>query len=143
MKLLELPHTPTEMIHRLLQPILTMEKGNGQPAQDNKDGWRMMSAQLSRWQEAPHTLEDDGVEPPGVAVLARAEVVAGALSAAGVEPPDTFIPNGDGGLVLRWRAGQRAWWIELDGDGSMEAYLMHNGKLVWRHSLHEEHPESE
>jgi hypothetical protein len=143
MKLLELPRTPTEMIHRLLQPILSMEKVNGESGQGVKTSWRQISAKLTAWKKVPQELEDDGVEPLGPGVLARAEVVAEALSAACVEPPDTFVPNGDGGLVLRWRVGQRAWWIELDGDGSMEACLMHNGKLVWRHAIHEDPLESE
>lgn len=137
MKLLELPHTLSEKIDRLLQPILASGPVNGSAGEHQHNGWQTVVEQLRRWTHDPRQLDDEGVEAPTSEVLAMAAAVAEVLRDAGVEPPDKLVPNGDGGIVFRWRSGQRAWSIELDSDGSLESYLLQQGKLVWRHSLHE------
>ncbi len=137
MKLLELPHTLSEKIGRLLQPILAIGPVTGSAGGDEHNAWETVVEQLRRWTGDPRQLSDEGVEAPTSEVLATAAAMADVLRDAGVEPPDHLIPNGDGGIVFRWRSGQRAWSIELDSDGSLESYLLQQGKLVWRHSLHE------
>ena len=59
------------------------------------------------------------------------------LRDTGVEAPQHVVPNGDGGIVFRLRSGPQVLSLELDGDGSVESYLLRGGKLVWRHALHE------
>ncbi len=137
MKLLELPHTLSEKISRLLLPIRAAEPATTPLGPERQDRWRMVLEQLGRWKSDPSQLEDEDVEAPTSQVLVASVAVAEALRDTGVEPPDAVVPNGDGGLVFRWRMAQRAWSIELEGDGTIESYLMHQGKLVWRHSLHE------
>jgi hypothetical protein len=137
MKLLELPHTLSEKIDRLLQPILASGPVTGSAGEEQHNGWQAIVEQLCRWTRDPAQLSDEEVEAPTSEVLAMATAVAEVLRDAGVEPPDHLVPNGDGGIVFRWRSGQRAWSIELDSDGSLESYLLQQGKLVWRHSLHE------
>ncbi len=142
MKLLELPHTLAEKIERLLQPILLVDTVSGRPREGEPDVWRAVEQRLDQWQQDPESLADEGMAAPSRQVLALASTVAEVLSGSGIEPPDAVIPNGDAGVVFRWRAGKRAWSIELDSDGSLEAYLLHEGKLVWRHALHEAPRES-
>jgi hypothetical protein len=141
MRLLELPQTLSEEIERLLQPILAADGLTRSSGADEEAAWRAVVAQLTDWRRDPQQLADDGVEPPTAGLLEAAGTVAEVLLNTGVEPPNTLITNGDGGIVFRWRSDERVWTIELDSDGSIESSLMLNGRLVWRHSLHELAPE--
>ena len=64
--------------------------------------------------------------------------VAKVLRDQNVESPDRVVPNGDGGIVFRWRSGNFTWSLELDADGSLETSLMDHDSLLCRHSLHTE-----
>ena len=136
MKLLELPHTLSGKIERLLRPILEARSVD-EPISDNaEDGWRTVLEQLGDWQRDPDQLADEGVEAPTSEVLDVASPVAEVLRDTGIEPPQHVVPNGDAGIVFRWRSAQQVLSLELDSDGSVESYLLHRGKLVWRHVLH-------
>jgi hypothetical protein len=137
MKLLELPQTLSEKIERLLQPILAADGLTGPSGADERAAWQIVVHQLADWRRDPRGLADEGVEPPTARLIEAAAAVAEMLCNGGVESPDTLVTNGDGGIVFRWRSGQRTWTIELDSDGSIESSLMLGGKLVWRHSLHD------
>jgi len=69
-------------------------------------------------------------------MLRLAMDVAAVLRDRNVEAPDRVIPNGDGGIVFRWRSCDFTWSLELEADGSMETSLMEENRLVCRHSLH-------
>ena len=69
-------------------------------------------------------------------MLRLAMDVAAVLRDRNVEAPDRVIPNGDGGIVFRWRSRDFTWSLELEADGSMETSLMEVNRLVCRHSLH-------
>ena len=69
-------------------------------------------------------------------MLRLAMDVAAVLRDRNVEAPDRVIPNGDGGIVFRWRSCDFTWSLELEADGSMETSLMEEDRLVCRHSLH-------
>ena len=137
MKLLELPRKLPEKIDRLLRPILEARSAHGRFADDAEDAWRTVLDQFADWQRDPDQLADEGVEAPTSDVLAVANEVAEVLRDTGVEAPQHVVPNGDGGIVFRWRSGPQVLSLELDGDGSVESYLLRGGKLVWRHALHE------
>lgn len=137
MKLLELPHTLSEKISRLLLPIRATEAATVPLGPERQDQWRRVLEQLSLWRSNPGLLADEGVEAPAIDVLSASVAVAEALRDTDVEPPDGVVPNGDAGVVFLWRVAQRTWSIELESDGSIESYLVQEGKLVWRHSLHE------
>src|SRR5437867_6844152 len=117
MKLLELPHTLSEKVERLLQPILAGGRAAGSAGEVQRSAWQLVVDQLHHWAGDPRQLADEGVEAPTSEVLAMAAAVADVLRDAGIDPPDSLVPNGDGGIVFRWRSGQRAWSIELDSDG--------------------------
>ena len=137
MNLLEMPHTLSEKVERLLQPILAADGLSRPNGAGEEAAWQAVLEQLADWRRAPQQLADEGVEPPTAALFEAAGTVGEMLSNGGVEPPDTLVTNGDGGIVFRWRPDQRVWTIELDSDGSIESSLMLHGKLVWRHSLYD------
>ncbi len=140
MKLAELPDTLAEKVGCLIRPILPPDptahgrKVAAVPGAQSR--WRALFGQLADWRSAPDQVADEGVVPPPQPLVACAEDVAEALFAAGVEPPDNLLTNGDGGVVFRWRLPGRTWSIELDVDGSVESSLMCGSRLLWRHSIH-------
>ena len=139
MKVLEVPQTLPEKIDYLLQPVLPREAKRRPLSQAEIAAWReIIDNRLSAWARDPQQLADEGIEAPGVPMLQLAMDVARALYDQRVEAPDRVIPNGDGGMVFRWRSGDFTWSLELDADGSMETSLMEHNKLVCRHSLHSE-----
>jgi len=142
MKIIELPDTLAERIGCLIRPVL-------QPnhlSKDEKDiidtdlrgRWQTVMLELAKWKSDPVQLEDEGVIAPTVALVAVAEDVADALCGYAVDPPDTLLTNGDGGIVLRWRLPDRTWSIEIDVDGSIESSLFTSSQLLWRHSIHQD-----
>jgi len=104
---------------------------------DGEHEWREVFSQLEEWRSAPSSLEDDGVEAPLERIIRGAEETGLSLKEQGVSSPESVLPDGDGGVVFRWSQKNSSWTIEFDSDGSIESYLMHDGRLVRRHSLHQ------
>ena len=139
MQLAELPDKLTERIGCLIQPVLpTHQTRDHCPHVSELRGrWQPIKLQLAGWKSNPDQLEDEGVVAPTREIVALAEDVAEALCGHGVDPPDTVLNNGDGGIVMRWRLLGRTWSIELDLDGSIESSLLVSNRLLWRHSIHQ------
>ncbi len=83
-------------------------------------------------------MSDEGIEGPSIATIRLAEKTARVLRDCNVEVPDRVVPNGDGGIVFRWRSGDFTWSLDLDADGSLETSLVERENLLCRHSLHAE-----
>jgi hypothetical protein len=139
MKLIELPDTLAERIGCLIQPVLRPDQTRRESADMDLQGkWQTVNSQLAGWKCDPDQLEDEGVRALSYELVEAAEEVAEALRGHGVDPPDTLVTNGDGGIVMRWRLSGRTWSIELDSDGSIESSLMVGSRLLWRHSIHQD-----
>ncbi len=100
--------------------------------------WQTVMTQLANWKSNPEQLEDEGLLAPTTVLVAVVEDVAEVLCSHAVDPPDTLLTNGDGGIVLRWRLSGRTWSIEMDVDGSIESSLLAGSQLLWRHSIHQD-----
>jgi hypothetical protein len=128
-----------DKIDYLLQPVLARPTQREPLSESEKAAWHeLISQQLASWSRDPEQLGDDGVVAPTVGIIALAIDTARALRDQRVESPDRVVPNGDGGIVFRWRSGDLTWSLELDTDGSMETSLVDRDSLVCRHSLHAE-----
>ena len=139
MKVLDFPQTLPERIDYLLQPVVTRSASREVLPEAEVKAWQeLMDGQLSSWARDPEQLSDDGIEAPCVGTVQLAMSIARVLRDQNVEPPDRVVPNGDGGIVFRWRSGNFTWSLELDADGSLESSLMEHDNLLCRHSLHTE-----
>ncbi|MDP6110622.1 MAG: hypothetical protein QF437_13405 [Planctomycetota bacterium] len=128
---------PAESLHDrasyLIQGIVDIPL----PAAGEQDGWGDAFRQLAAWKSDSSLLEDEGVESPQKRIVRSAEETGLSLKEHGISSPERVVPDGDGGIAFRWRQGPSSWTIEFDSDGSIESYLMHEGRLIRRHSLHE------
>ena len=139
MKVLDFPQTLPERIDYLLQPVVTRPATRKRLGEAEIAAWQELTdKQFSSWVRDPEQLSDDGVEAPSVGMVQLAMNIAKVLREQNVEAPDRVVPNGDGGIVFRWRTGDFTWSLELDVDGSLETSLMEHDNLMCRHSLHSE-----
>ena len=139
MKVLEFPQTLAERIDYLLQAVVARPTTRDTLPEAEIAAWQeLMDEQFSSWAKDPEQLSDDGIEAPSVAMVQLAMSIARVLRDQNVEAPDRVVPNGDGGIVFRWRSGDFTWSLELDVDGSLETSLMEQDDLLCRHSLHTE-----
>ena len=139
MKVLDFPQTLPERIDYLLQPVVIRPTARELLPAAEIAAWQdLMDKQFSSWASDPEQLGDDGIEAPSVEIVRLARDVATVLREQNVESPDRVVPNGDGGIVFRWRFGDFTWSLEVEADGSLESSLMEHDSLLCRHSLHTE-----
>jgi hypothetical protein len=138
MKLLETPITLSEKVRYLTEAIVEGDSLEGPLKPENQAAWQRVLDKLAVWDGNPHELEDEDFEVPVPSALRLASAVAGVMRERGIDSPQTVVPNGDGGLVFRWRSGETAWTMEFESDGSIDSSLVRNGKLIRRHSLHDD-----
>lgn len=136
MPVLEVPQTLPERIAYLLHPVMELETAHAPLSETHAVAWQELIVQLSAWARDPQQLSDEDIEAPSGRMLQLAMDVAAVMRDRNVEAPDRMVPNGDGGMVFRWRSREFTWSLELDVDGSMETSLMEENKLVSRHCLH-------
>ena len=137
MKVLEFPRTLPERIDYLLQPVGMRPTERELLSEAEIAAWReLVDEKFLLWASHPEQLSDDGLVAPTVGNIQLAMNIAIVLRDQRIEAPDRVIPNGDGGIVFRWRSGDFTWTLELDADGALETSLMENDNLLCRHSLH-------
>ena len=136
MPVLEVPQTLPERIEYLLHPVVDFEMAHAPLSETHAMAWQELLEQLSAWARDPEQLSDEEIAAPSGRMLRLAMDVAAVLRDRNVEAPDRVIPNGDGGIVFRWRSCDFTWSLELEADGSMETSLMEENRLVCRHTLH-------
>ena len=138
MKLLETPTTLSEKVRYLTEGIVQGDSLETPLDPEHQATWQRVLNTLAVWKQDPHELEDEGVEAPVPSAVSLASAVASLMRSRQIEPPGTVVPNGDGGLVFRWRRGETAWTMEFESDGSIDSFLVRSGKLICRHSLHDD-----
>ncbi len=139
MKVLEFPQTLPERIDYLLQPVVMRPAARELLSNVEIAAWQeLIDKQFASWASDPDQLSDDGLEVPSVGIIKLAASIGSVLRDQNVDVPDRVVPNGDGGIVFRWRSGDFTWSLEVDVDGSLETTLMERERLLCRHSLHAE-----
>ena len=99
--------------------------------QSRLDGWRkIIDRTLIEWGCHPDNIEDDGVDPPTAAAIARANLIVCELRDEGTPLPANLAPNGDGGIVLHYEFGDAFLTIEVDSIGDCELRVLENGRLT-------------
>ena len=138
MKLLDTPMLLSEEFDYLVHGIVRETLIRPPATPTHEAAWRKLIDELASWGErGADMLEDEGVEPPQPSIVHAATELASIMRDRDMEPPGRLMPNGDGGIVFRWRVGECAWTVEFESDGSIESCLVRRGKLIRRHSLHE------
>jgi hypothetical protein len=101
-----------------------------------REGWQqVIDRQLIEWGRNPDQLEDEGVEPPAKEIIQGAILLARAFRDNGYPPPDSVVPDPNGGIVFERREQDVAEVFHLWDDGTVEYRRFHGTQLVERWTL--------
>lgn len=111
------------------------------PASMNDDrsrklGWQsIIDHRLIEWGRNPDVFDDEDYDPPNPVVIAKAIELATAYCNGGSFPPDSVVPDANGGIVFERRNGSGSQNIHFWGDGTVEYIELLNHKVVDRRKL--------
>ena len=102
-------------------------------------GWatwqRFIDKQLREWLRDPDQLADEGIDPPRREIIRNALALAHYFRDCGEPPPDTIVPDPNGGVVFEWCEGAVAKAIHLWDDGNIEYFRFMGADLVERRTF--------
>ncbi len=93
---------------------------------------QVIDGTLLLWLRDPELLADADVNPPTGAIIRTALDVAEKLKEDGLAPPDSVVPDPNGGIVFELRSGSIVESIHVWDDGQVEFMKFDRGKLVER-----------
>ena len=102
----------------------------------HRQAWqRLMDYQLIEWGLNPTQIEDEGVEPPSLETIGRAYQLAKSYQARGYPPPDSVVPDGNGGIAFERREREVVEVLYVWGDGETEYQQFQGTRLIERRPL--------
>lgn len=96
---------------------------------------RVIDHKLIEWGGNPEKLEDEGVNPPTRETISRAIRLAEAYRDESYAPPDSVVPDPDGGIVFERRDRDVSEVLHVWEDGTVEYQLFQGVRLVVRRTL--------
>lgn len=109
---------------------------NTQRGNHFREEWqKLIDHRLLVWLRDPSDLEDEGVEQPSPTILRLAIDWAEKCRDDGLPPPDSIVPDANGGIVFERRQNEEAEVFYLWEDGTLEYHRFHDTHLVERTSL--------
>jgi hypothetical protein len=102
----------------------------------SRQAWRkLIEDNLTNWGRNPRQFEDEGVTPPSQNVISLAIELARALEKAGSPPPDSVVPDANGGIVFERRHENVSDVYHIWDDGSIDYQRFDGTRLVERRTL--------
>ena len=99
-------------------------------------GWQqLIDYRLIEWGWSSDLLDDDGVEPPCRETITRAIELAQRFRSEGFPPPDSVVPDANGGIVFERRELDVTEVIHIWGTGDAEYQQFQGTRLVERTPL--------
>ncbi|MBI3465711.1 MAG: hypothetical protein HY000_22055 [Planctomycetes bacterium] len=97
------------------------------------DAWqRIIDSTLMGWASNPSQLEDEGVEPPSAETVRLAIRLAQSLQRAGLSPPDSVVPDPNGGILFERRGAEV---YQIWDDATVEFQRFEGAQLGERRKL--------
>ena len=101
-----------------------------------REKWQdLIDQKLIEWGRDPSQLADEGVEPPSGETIRIAFEWANRFSKNGLPPPDSVVPDANGGIVFERREKDVSEVLHVWDDGSVEYQRFHGTRLVERQML--------
>jgi hypothetical protein len=102
----------------------------------NPEAWqRLIDYQLNEWKWDTDQFEDEGIEALTRDTIQLAIAVAEKLRDAGLAPPDSVVPDANGGIVFERREKDVSEVFHVWDDGTIEYQCFHGTRLTERRSL--------
>jgi len=104
--------------------------------QESRGKWQeLIDHKLIEWGRNPSQFDDEGVEPPSGEIVRRAIEIAKQFRHDGLTPPDSIVPDPNGGIVFERREGDVAEVFHIWDDGTVEYRCFQGARLVERRTL--------
>lgn len=101
-----------------------------------RQAWQQLIDRLSfDWGLNPQQFDDDGVEPPSHETIVRAIRVAQQQEKLGHPPPDSVVPDANGGIVFERREQCVTEILHIWSDGGAEYQQFQGTRLIERTPL--------
>lgn len=105
-------------------------------ADEAREKWQnLIDRKLIEWGRDPSQLDDEGVESPTPEIIQRAILLAEALRDSDDPPPDTVVPDPNGGIVFERQKNGLSEVYHVWDDGTIEWRCFQGTRLVERWSL--------
>jgi hypothetical protein len=102
----------------------------------NRQAWQhLIDYRLINWGSHPNQLADVGVDPPSRETIDRAISLAKRFQERGFPPPDSVVPDANGGIVFERREQDIAEVLYVWDDGTAEYQRFQGTELVERSPL--------
>lgn len=95
----------------------------------------LIDHKLIEWGRDPGQFDDEGVEPPSGEIIRLAIQLAEGFKAAGFPPPDSLVPDPNGGIVFERRESDLSEVYHVWEDGTVEYQCFHGTQLVERAAM--------
>ncbi len=122
-------------VHTTVDEESSVTRDDGRANEARAEWQRLIDYQLIEWGRDPSRLEDEGIEPPTSETIRLATMLAEALKERGDPPPDTIVPDPNGGIVFERREKNRAEVFHVWDDDSVEYRRFEGTRLVERWML--------
>ena len=105
-------------------------------ADRSREKWNsLIDYKLIEWVRHPSQLDDEGVEPATRKTIRLAIELAQGLRDAGFPPPDSVVPDPNGGIVFERREKDVSEVFHVWDDGSVEYCRFQGARVVERRTL--------
>ena len=105
-------------------------------ADEAREKWQnLIDYKLIEWGLDPSQLDDEGVESPTPEIIQRAISLAEALRDRDCPPPDTVVPDPNGGIVFERRENGLSEVFHVWDDGTVEYRRFQGTRLDERRLL--------
>lgn len=105
-------------------------------ADQSREAWQSLIDQvLLAWLSDPSIVSDDGVDAPSGTTIRLAIDYAESFRDEGKTPPDSIVPDANGGIIFRRRRGGLTEVIHVWDDGTVEYQQFSGGCLAIRQHI--------
>ncbi len=100
---------------------------------ESREKWQeLIDRKLIEWGRDPSQFDDEGVEPPSREIIRLAIALAEQFRDDGLTPPDSVVPDANGGIVFERRENDVSEVFHVWDDGTVEYQRFHGTRLVER-----------
>jgi len=101
-----------------------------------REAWqRLIDERLLEWLSRPTQLDEDGFDAPTATIIRLSLDLAERFCEEGFPPPDSIVPDPNGGIAFERREGHVSEVLHVWDDGSVEYMRFHGTQLVERQPL--------
>ena len=104
--------------------------------EESRAKWQeLIDHKLIEWGRNPSQFDDEGVEPPSGEIIRLAIGLAEKFRDDGLTPPDSVVPDANGGIVFERRESDVSEVFHVWDDGTVEYQCFQGTRLVERGAL--------